>query len=245
MIHRFLTASFCWVLVCSTSSSETHELSTLLGELQHAAITGNRDAALRCSAEIEKHHPESLKGAMLSGETLYRLGEVKLSVEAFDRVIRIDPTRKPYLWQRGLALYDSAEFALGCEQFEAHREVNPHDVENAAWHFLCVAGLEGIEQAKKKLLPAPGDTRPPMEEVYALYAGRGSIEQVYAAAEKHPKATSLGKYARFYAELYVGLWHQVNQRPQEAKEALQRSLKCGAEGYMVDSARVRLKLLSP
>jgi hypothetical protein len=37
--------------------------------------------------------------------------------------------------------------------FYAGRTVNPNDVENAAWHFLCVARAESPEKARAALLP--------------------------------------------------------------------------------------------
>ena len=44
--------------------------------------------------------------------------------------------------------YYVGKFADGRRQFESHKTVNPNDVENAAWHFLCVARLDGIEKAQ-------------------------------------------------------------------------------------------------
>ena len=36
------------------------------------------------------------------------------------------------------------------EQFESHRTVNPDDVENAAWHFLCVARASLRRKRKRR-----------------------------------------------------------------------------------------------
>ena len=92
----------------------------------------------------------------------------------------------PYLWQRGISDYYAGQFKKGREQFESHKRVNPDDVENAAWHFLCVARTNGIEAARKSLIPidVTRDSRVPMTEIYELYAGRGSEDAVTNAAEK-------------------------------------------------------------
>mgnify|MGYP000446850332 CR=1 FL=1 len=39
----------------------------------------------------------------------------------------------------------------GRKLFELHRSVNPQDVENAAWHFLCAARVDGLEKARAQL----------------------------------------------------------------------------------------------
>jgi hypothetical protein len=93
----------------------------------------------------------------------------KESVAAFDALIKLQPEAKPQLWQRGLSLYYTGQFKEGREQFEVHQTVNPNDVENAAWHFICVAKAEGLEEAKKNLIPIRGDSRVPMAEVHNLF----------------------------------------------------------------------------
>ncbi len=71
----------------------------------------------------------------------------------FDRVVALQPEVAPQLWQRGIALYYAGRFDAGRLQFESHRTVNPADVENAAWHFLCVAKAESAAAAKDRMLP--------------------------------------------------------------------------------------------
>ena len=95
---------------------------------------------------------------------LFFEGQVAESARIFDRLVAAVPAAEPQLWQRGLALYYAGRFADGRKQFEVHRTVNPDDVENAAWHFLCVARLEGVEGARKHFIPIEGDSRVPMKE---------------------------------------------------------------------------------
>ena len=66
--------------------------------------------------------------------------------------------------------------------FISHRTVNPDDVENAAWHFLCVARAESPEAARKQMLPVGPDARLPMREVYQMFQGRMTQAQVMKAA---------------------------------------------------------------
>ncbi|NBW85328.1 MAG: hypothetical protein EBR23_00485 [Planctomycetia bacterium] len=113
---------------------------------------------------------------------LFFAGRPAESVKAFDALVTAQPAAEPHLWQRGLALYYAGRFAAGRRQFELHRTVNPADVENATWHFACVARDQGADAAQAALLPVGADRRVPMREIYDLYAGRGSAAAVLDTA---------------------------------------------------------------
>jgi lipoprotein NlpI len=129
-------------------------------------------------------------------------GRVKESVMGFDQVVTLAPEAAPQLWQRGIALYYVGRYDDCRKQFEAHRTVNPNDVENPAWHFLCVAHAETPQKARAALLPVGRDQRSPMREVYEMFKGTISPDAVLAAG-------GLSLSARFYAELYVGLYYEA------------------------------------
>ena len=166
----------------------------------------------------------------------FQAGRVKESVEGFDRLAALDPQSAPYLWQRGIALYYVGRFQDCRAQFESHRTVNPNDVENAAWHFLCVARAESPKAAVEKMLPVGPDQRAPMREIYQMYLGKLTESQVLAAAGRNPGA-------QFYARLYVGLYREAagdraGARTHIAVAAEDRYAEHG--GYMHDVARVHL-----
>ena len=71
--------------------------------------------------------------------------------------------------------------------FESHRLVNPNDVENAAWHFLCVARQESPTAALAALLPVGPDSRMPMTEIYRMFRNALSPEGVIEAAQQAPR----------------------------------------------------------
>lgn len=149
--------------------------------------------------------PPSAAPQELFGEAvgLFFAGEPLKSAELFDRVAAALPDVEPELWQRGIALYYAERFADGRRQFELHEKVNPNDVENPAWHFLCVARLEGMEAARRAMLPVGDDPRVPMKEILELFAGRGDEAAVLAAAEQGPEQGRRNQLC--YAHLYLGL----------------------------------------
>ena len=77
-------------------------------------------------------------------------------VRLFDRYLESEEKALPELWQRGIALYFMRDYDAAAKQFEVHRSVNPNDVENAAWHFLCVAKSESPSEAKGKIATGTG-----------------------------------------------------------------------------------------
>src|SRR5688572_17440572 len=103
-------------------------------------------------------------------------GRIVESVAGFDHVAKLAPDSAAELWQRGIALYYAGRYSDCRAQFEQHRTVNPNDVENAAWHFLCVARAETPEKAKAALLPVGPDSRVPMAEIYEMFRDRTTPE---------------------------------------------------------------------
>ncbi len=180
--------------------------------------------------------PTSARAYVTRGMQRLRNNQIEKSIDDFDRAAKLEPRSAPHLWQRGISLYYVGRFKQGREQFESHKAVNPHDVENAAWHFLCVARMEDVEAARKVLIKIDTrrDTRVPMAEVYELYAGRGSEEAVLASAKKDGS-----EQARMYAHLYLGLYHEVSGDEKQARSHLQQAAAAKLKDrYMHDVAKV-------
>jgi lipoprotein NlpI len=166
----------------------------------------------------------------------FHQGRIRESVAGFDQVAELLPDQAPHLWQRGIALYYAGRYADCRKQFEAHRTVNPDDVENAAWHFLCVARAESPAKAKAALLPVGPDSRVPMQEIYRMYRGEMTPEEVLAASGGGPES-------QFYGHLYVGLYFEASGDKTRALEhiriAAEDRFRVG--GYMHSVARVHLR----
>jgi lipoprotein NlpI len=155
-------------------------------------------------------------------------GRLTESVAGFDRVVALAPQAAPQLWQRGIALYYAGRYQDCRTQFESHRTVNPNDVENPAWHFMCVAKAESPAKARAALLPVGPDQRSPMREIYQMFRGTKMPDEVLKVAGNEPSA-------RFFAELYVGLYYDATGQPRLAIEHLRRAAAkeyASVGGYM-------------
>ena len=189
-----------------------------------------------------KAEPADIRAVQRRGEDHFRQGRFKESVADFDRVIALDPSREPYHWQRGISLYYAGEYKRGAEQFEKHRTVNPDDVENAAWHYVCVARASGVEKAKASLIPIAEDARVPMMKIHALFAGKATPRDVLDAAESNGAKGDRLKLQQFYAHLYVGLYHEAQGEAKAAREHILLAEKHAGDDYMGDVARVHAAL---
>jgi len=180
-------------------------------------------------------HPQAIFDRAVAD---FRNGRIADSVKGFDRVAALVPNYAPQLWQRGIALYYAGSYKECRAQFESHGTVNPNDVENAAWHFLCVARAESPEKARAALLPVGRDPRIPMRQIYDMFRGGFAPEQLLAAAGGSPEA-------QFYAHLYLGLYFEALGKQESAREHINKAAsdRYKVGGYMHDVARVHRQLI--
>ncbi len=176
------------------------------------------------------------------GELHFRLGNFKESVADFDKFIALLPDQAPHHWQRGISLYYAGRFEDGAKQFDSHKAVNPYDVENAVWHFLCMARAHGAEKARAALIPVERDSRVPMMQIHALFAGKLTPDDVLVAARIGSAAAQDNQL--FYAHLYLGIYFEAIGDAKQAREHIFKSATdFKSEHYMGDVARVHAQVL--
>lgn len=198
---------------------------------------GDRDRAADIAEAFLGDDPDDPQRWQLAADASLRAGRIGRAVELYDRYAEAYPRRVPYLWQRGIALTFAGEYRRGAEQFESHRLVNPNDVENATWHFLCVAKQATAAEARSRLLPAPGDPRPPMKEVLETFRS-GETGPLIALLQATPDDTPSGRRARFYGFLYLAMLADAEGKIDQAKRHLDASVAAAGNDYMGDVARV-------
>ncbi|MEM6671436.1 MAG: tetratricopeptide repeat protein [Planctomycetota bacterium] len=176
------------------------------------------------------------------GDAHLKAGRFAEAVADFDAAIALEPRLEPHHWRRGIAHYYAGMFEAGAAQFELHRSVNGSDVENAAWHFLCVARWKGPEAARAAVLPVGYDARAPMMDVYEMFAGRKGPDDVLAAAEAAGDSRQ-AESALFYGHLYVGLYHEaLGDEELAARHIGIAATEHTSSHYMGDVARVHATL---
>jgi len=209
----------------------------------HAVLKKHTEAIADFSRAIELD-PKLAAAYDQRGSERFKLGQIKESVADFDRFLELAPDEKNGHWRRGISLYYAGKFEEGRKQFEGYEKVDTNDVENAVWHYLCNARAVGVEKARAEMLKIGKDSRVPMMEVYALYAGKAKPDDVLKAARAgKPTEDELHKRL-FYAHLYLGLYYEAEGDKKKALEHMTKAADDYPIGhYMGDVARVHRDLL--
>ena len=213
-------------------ATKTQRLRDFLGILLCAAVALWLVLTLAAQSRVDDAQ-RLLDRAMTDFEN----GRVAESIVGFDNVAKLLPALAPELWQRGIALYYVGRFDDCRAQFESHRTVNPDDVENAFWHYLCVARASTPAKARAALLPVGPDGRVPMQQVYGMLRGMTKPEEVLAAAGSDLRG-------QFYAQLYLGLYYDAQGDAARARQHITAAAAdrfAAAGGYMHRVAKVHLQ----
>jgi lipoprotein NlpI len=223
-----------------TASPKEARLLNLRAQMR--ALLHDDEAAVADLTAALKLEPDSSFLVRERATELFKLGRFTESVADFDRMNELVPKVAPQNWQRGIALYYAGKFAEGRKQFELHQTVNPDDVENAVWHFLCTAREQGLEQARQKLIPIKGDTRVPMKEIHDLFAGKAKPEDVLAAAKADSPSPADLRNQTFYAHLYLGLYFEALGDTAQTREHILAAVPLAMPtDYMGEVARVHAR----
>lgn len=233
----------------SIQDQQPDSMEALITKASEAWTVGNYQKAYEAASKICQLNPNEIRYQMLLGEISFAAGKMAESIAAYDAAIRIDSDSEPHLWQRGLALYYADRFADGVKQFETHQTVNSQDVENAVWHLLCAARVSEVELAREKLIPITKDPRVPMAEIYEMFAGRMTSEDVLSAARKTsdqvPENSQAYKLQLYFAWLYIGLHEEMLGENEASVESLKKANEynpLGKTNFMGQVARVHLEL---
>jgi len=222
---------------------------------QAYAFRGEVLSRLRRPAEAEKDFsrwielaPATADAYYLRGRARFCAGKIAESITDFDMLNTLRPDTKPQQWERGIALYYAGRFDDGAAQFALYQTFHDNDVENATWRYLCMARSVGVEKARKELLPIKNDTRVPMMQIYALYRGEATPDDVLRAARlQDPKIKTPEQQLNdrlFYAHLYLGLYHEAAGDAARAKEHIKTAAeKHKIAHYMWDVANVHAQRL--
>ncbi|MEO0413374.1 MAG: hypothetical protein AAF226_00320 [Verrucomicrobiota bacterium] len=220
----------------SPQAAEAKESISTSVQILTAARKNDYDLVIKLTDETADGSYDGLRAEAFQrrGEQRFYDNDIKGSIEDFDAFLELHPTRDPHHWQRGLSYYYAERYQDGKEQFERHQTVNSQDVENAVWHFLCaVRAPEGsVAAARESFIPITEDTRVPMKEVHALFAGEGTADAVLEAAkaEGDPKTELRAKNAFCYAHLYLALYYEGVGEDDKSKEHIAKA----ANDYRMD-----------
>ena len=214
-------------------------------ELQ--AIEKQYKAAEKANSVRIAAQPKAIDAYSRRGDARLFLGDFKGSAEDYEKMIELNPALDVSHWRLGIAYYYLSRFDKAAHQFEIYHNYDNVDRENGIWRFMSQTRLKNMEVARKGLLKYEKTDRPPYPWVYSLYAGDIKPDEVYRKIDEGGFPDRYKERVLFHAQLYVGIFHELHGRDQDALKHLRAAAanKFGrASGtYMWQVARVHYDLL--
>ncbi|HEV3144923.1 MAG TPA: tetratricopeptide repeat protein [Gemmataceae bacterium] len=218
------------------------EAYSLRGDIR---IAGRQfDKAVADYSKAIELNPQFAPAYDQRGTAYFKLAKIPESLADFNKFIELEPKAAPGHWRRGLTLYYAEKFADGVAQFTTSDKTEPNDVENAIWHFLCNARVQGVEKARGEFLKVKEDPRGVyMMKIFELFLGKAKPEDVFAAAESGQGNKDPERIRKFYANYYVGMYYEATGEPKKSLELLKEAvLQYPNNHYMMDVALVHIQL---
>jgi lipoprotein NlpI len=256
-LHAAEPESLLTAAVDAARDGEMDKAIKLVGEAIKADPKSSKGYALRARLLVDQRDyepaladfdrlielsPEEAEHYYYRGRARFCTGKIAESIRDFDHYVEERPRLASRQWERGIAIYYAGKFGEGAKQFELYQTYHDNDVENATWRFLCMARDVGVEQARAELLPIENDRRVPMMQIYALYRGKGTADEVLKAAQASDDEAALN-HRLFYAHLYLGLYYEALGKPDLARRHILESEKHKIGHYMWDVAHVHAERL--
>jgi lipoprotein NlpI len=178
----------------------------------------------RLTEQIDKS-PMTVDLYSRRGDAFFFRGKFAEAVTDYEKTVELQPERDRSFWQKGIAYFYAKRYTDAARQFEIYHSFDNVDRENGIWRYLSQTKALGRENAREGLLKYEKDDREPFPDVYRLFAGELTAEDVLKkinAAEISPQQR---KQRLFYAELYVGLNEFVEGRLESAEKHLAEAVK--------------------
>jgi len=192
-----------------------------------------RKMSVEFRAEIEtldaaiKEAPDNVGMYSRRGDANFFLGRFAESLADYEKMVELDERQGPSHWRRGIARFYAGKFPGAAKQFEEYHTFDDVDRENGIWRFFSQYRAYGREKAQAGLLKYEKTDREPFPSVYKLFSGDLTPKQVLKLIDDAEIGETEREKRLFYAHLYVGLHHALEDRDDAAIEHLTRSTANG------------------
>jgi lipoprotein NlpI len=208
-------------------------------------VLSNFDEAYADYNALLRLKPDHLQGLFLRGDMNLRTGRFAESIADYDLSLQLSPKLEVRHWKRGVAYYFAGRYEDGRRQFEKCRTAETNDVENALWHFACVARSQSVDKARAALFSVTRDPRLPMVDVllqlHAVYAGTTKPEELLAATPGMDATVEKATDRAIYVSFFLGLFYEVTGQPGKALEVFEKTDRLTKRGHNFgDLARLRV-----
>jgi len=201
-----------------------------------------------------QENSQDLQAYSRRGDAYFFGGNYDAAIADYEKMIEIDPTVEVSHWRLGLAYYYAGQYAKTAKQLGKYHDFDDQDRENGIWIFLADAHRLGVKKARESMIHYTKKDRPPLVDVYNMFEGKLTADELLAKIQNEIKEESLNQLAAeqrlFYTYLYIGLFAEAEKNPEQARKAFLEAVKTqwpqkvgGGPGYMWHCARLRLLAL--
>jgi len=177
--------------------------------------------------QIETDNRAVLQGAKdpgARGDAHFKLAEFDKSVAEYEKMVELDPTIEKSHWRRGIACFYAGRYAKAAHQFEIYHSFDNVDRENGIWRYFSQFKAHGREKAQEGLLKYEKDDREPFPDVYQLFQGKKTGDEILAKILKAELDAGEREMRLFYAYLYAGLHEAITGTPEKSKDYLRKAV---------------------
>jgi len=214
------------VLVCgllSAADSPTPATSDPLTGAGQAALHKQLDESLvRLTAQVAAD-PKDADLYSRRGDAYFFRGHFKEAVQDYEKMVELQPDVETSHWRKGIAYFYAERYKDAAHQFEIYHTFDDVDRENGIWRFFSQAKATDIETARKGLLKYKKDDREPFPDLYRMFAGEMTGDEVLARIDAARIDKGERRKRLFYAELYIGLDAFIANKLDAAEQHLREA----------------------
>jgi len=206
------------VRAADRDAAEIEAADAMLDKM-NAELTASLRQQLESLPAVSDQDSGAVEKYSRRGDLHFFLGEFQKAEADYQQMVRLQPDLDRSHWRLGIAMNFSGHPEQAAAQFDKYHSFDNVDRENGIWRYLSHRQAFGKEKAQEQLLRYEKDDRPPFREVYRLFDGSLSSDEVLKSI-----STDLPDVDRssrlFYAHLYIGLNSAVDGDEEQALRSL-------------------------
>ena len=174
---------------------------------------------LEATKAIDSSAADAVSQYSARGDVLMFLGDYRKAESDYLAMVKLKPAIDESHWRLGIAMFFAKHPEQAAEQFDKYNSFDNVDRENGIWRYLSHYRAFGRDEAKKQLFRYEKDDRPPFKEVYRLFDGGLTADDVLTAIpDDLPAADRESRL--FYSHLYIGMNQVVEGDADAARTSL-------------------------
>lgn len=180
------------------------------------------ESITKLTADIERS-PKSFDLYSRRGDHRFFRGQFVAAIQDYEKLVELRPETEASHWRRGIAYFYAERYKDAIRQWDLYSTFDDVDRENGIWRFLSQVKAQDVKTARDGLLKYKKDDREPFPDVYSMFAGKLSGDEMIARIDKVSVSKDEREKRLFYAHLYVGLLDVVENRRDTAIKHLREA----------------------